>query len=1308
MPTVDEFLDARGTADSFLDRSPADAFLDVGRPLSDEDAEQYFLKQRLAAAPPGSYPTDPGTELVTAIGQDPGAFIKSIPEIALGAATAPGRLAFNTAADVVSSIDPEHGNEYGGNLAAMMSGGPLPVDKFLAEVSKTNPNLAVAGKTGKSLAEMAPLAGVAMAPATVQRLLAAGFTADMIAHAPELASELGTELGKPESEQDPDKITTLQSGLIQTAAFSPFTGRHAFKDVAITKGDKVRLATRELRGALAGEPSISAELIRTGSPETAKVLTQPERIKDALQEQTATEGVLRQERPEVELPRVAERGAEAGQADAAVAPKAEQALTELPSPEGTAKNVPGAVDVKAAAPEQSSLKPQEPGTPSPTPMESPMGAPGAAPDLISRLESLKFKEPGAQGQLFSLPHPDAIKAIGKQAWNDAIDLAIAAVKGGKLIGDGIDAAISYLKKNVQNFDEAKARQNFAYIIGQETKPVVDVPATAGSVEAMRKSAARATTSPEIPAPVQETIKTAPESFYKRQSGDLVEDAVKAMSNDQLLTVPAESNLFVASRLERANRFFQEGRMDEGYNVFVELEKQGTSFGQNINQFKRLVGTMPENITFLINKKLKEAGRDPLTKEQEAKTIEIARDSKSKDAALKDATDAWSKEPTDANAAKAEKALDAANASALELQSQVAKFQPRSTPAILKSVLQGNLLTPISLVANLFGNVAFLPFRSGARTIGAGLDIIDAAIRNKPREIGVHPVSGTTEAAKGAVRGLKTVPEILKRGTGEVIKGETRAGLHPIRAWINQFAKNPDAPTTGGKLTFNDRINLAIEGTLGAPAEVMLRGLGAGDAPFREAARARAITQQLLLDKVPRDQWAMAQKFPELFFDAAKLERIKEETLSSIFQRESGSLNNLNSIIRNNFLTKKLGVSPDFMDLAVATVAPYKLTPWNIIGEILSYNPLIAMARVGLDAKRGNSRQAKLNAGKLVVGSMLTTAGWWLYQKGLLAPSMDERDEAQKARMLAGEVLPPNHINISGLERALKGGDPAFKPGDKTVDVFRAGGLAGAMFYMTANIGRDFERRPEVGNDDIFTSILTQSGLEQARFGLNQSFLSGVEGLLTAVKDGNAESYVQSWANTVTALPLPNSLGALTRATREYKVDTKDDTLVKRINNVVNNRLGVIGLDEYLPLKRDLWGKPVPETPKDRNALIYQFFDITKGKQVTDDPVALELYRLWRKTANTEVIPSLPGKSITFNRQTYQLNPTQQSRLAELVGGARREVVDAMVVNPNFHTAPDETKIQILKRAYDHGKRVGDLLFIQENPNLTPKPARAGF
>lgn len=102
-------------------------------------------------------------------------------------------------------------------------------------------------------------------------------------------------------------------------------------------------------------------------------------------------------------------------------------------------------------------------------------------DIITRLESLKVnpKEGLPAGQVFTLPHPDAIKVIGKQTWNSAIDVAIASLKAGKAIGKAIDDAIVYLRRQVSGWDESKIRANLNSIIEKES-PAVRIPAGPGA------------------------------------------------------------------------------------------------------------------------------------------------------------------------------------------------------------------------------------------------------------------------------------------------------------------------------------------------------------------------------------------------------------------------------------------------------------------------------------------------------------------------------------------------------------------------------------------------------------------------------------------------------------------------------------------------------------------------------------------------------------------------------------------------------------------------------------------------------------
>jgi hypothetical protein len=51
-------------------------------------------------------------------------------------------------------------------------------------------------------------------------------------------------------------------------------------------------------------------------------------------------------------------------------------------------------------------------------------------------------------------------------------------------------------------------------------------------------------------------------------------------------------------------------------------------------------------------------------------------------------------------------------------------------------------------------------------------------------------------------------------------------------------------------------------------------------------------------------------------------------------------------------------------------------------------------------------------------------------------NLDTPGETNKARELAkaGGVMPPGSLNVSGLRRLVKGGDPTFRPGDTVKDL----------------------------------------------------------------------------------------------------------------------------------------------------------------------------------------------------------------------------------------------------------------------------------
>lgn len=158
-------------------------------------------------------------------------------------------------------------------------------------------------------------------------------------------------------------------------------------------------------------------------------------------------------------------------------------------------------DAQAPAPIEKPLEVE-----SVTPLDPASGIKLSATDsLINKLEGLKFNVENA-GRLYSLPHPDAITAIGKGVWDTAVDVAIAGIKAGRAAGNAIDEAISYMKKNAKNLDEQKARNNLNYVLQQESGTGIPVtpkgnpPASPGVANAQPAAAGGANVPPATPPP----------------------------------------------------------------------------------------------------------------------------------------------------------------------------------------------------------------------------------------------------------------------------------------------------------------------------------------------------------------------------------------------------------------------------------------------------------------------------------------------------------------------------------------------------------------------------------------------------------------------------------------------------------------------------------------------------------------------------------------------------------------------------------------------------------------------------------------
>lgn len=903
------------------------------------------------------------------------------------------------------------------------------------------------------------------------------------------------------------------------------------------------------------------------------------------------------------------------------------------------------------------------------------------------------------------------------AWNGALSVAQAVIRAGGSVADGVAAGIRYARQNFKGkFDDAEFGSQLTRII--ERPSPVQVPTGMQP----RRFAERVSAATGVPPVIREAVAASPEASYKRQNLEQTrqEAAVKTTGELNADIVDPESNVRIASAVELMNRQLAAGGISDVVDTTLKTAKKLTTFGQLINQAKLLNSTTREGIIYLVTKSMAERGKTP-TIEQLNKlgnmmdvyktTSDVVTNAKLK---LKEAADAG-----DQNAQiTATRDLDLANtlkeSADVDLITQISKMNPSTLPELYLALVQGSVQNTISLVGNLAGSVTSMLVSEPAKMLAYGIDqnLFGGKLGN------TYGLKARTTTRLNSLR--RSLPEglkILQKGSEYnpyEAGSDTGTPLNFTRAARNVY----DGLFNGAKDV--PILRNSFEATLGIYPDVIFRINQFVDNVFKSAERSALIEEMGIKRGLSNDQIKVAQRDPNLYligdkafekgskgFTADDLGLIEFESARSVFQQNNVATEGVAGF--NRFLQNK--ARPLYVPIRILTL--FQKTPINVAAEILSYSP------VGIfrDWKNLTPKERNLAASKLLIGSMVIASWNQLYDKGIITPNLDTPGETNKARELAksGGVMPPGTLNTSGLARYLKGQDPRFQAGDDVKDLAKFG-TAGALGMMVGTARRLQERSRTNEIDWLVTGGAI--AFSAANFVVKQGFLDGISGFIKALSNesGSAlESITKKFLSTATSPLQPGILGSLMRAQREFVPVTTGDTVIKSFANELNEKYAALPFvnGKQLPLKRDLWGEAVLQTPKGSSPWLFNFLNSWKSREIEADPLNASIYQVWRKTADNRVIPSIPNPQITYGKTTFEkLNPEQFDRYAQLVGFWRRQGAEQVFGSKSYIQGSDDLRVQLLNKAYDRGIAIGKYRFIQElrksGQTLTPMAPRRGF
>ena len=941
-----------------------------------------------------------------------------------------------------------------------------------------------------------------------------------------------------------------------------------------------------------------------------------------------------------------------------------------------------------------------------------------AEGVAEKLEGLRVEvEPGVGAN----PFPQLMGS----AWNGSLSVAQAFIRAGGSVADAVAAGLRYARENFKGkFNEAEFVAELTRTI-QRPSPIQVPP----KMEA-RSFSERLAAAPGIPPQMREAIAQSPESSYLRQNQDAIKREAAAKTNDQLMADIAnpESNTKTVDSLELVNRMLAEGKIDEATALGTSLSKNLTTAGQIINQAKLLNSTTRTGFILLVDKTLQKFGKK-LDSEQASKLGDAIDQYRNASNQLEAAELNWKNaaDNNDLDGIKKNRSLaNLADAKKIEadvvLAQLLARINPASAGDLYLATVQGSVLSPKSIEGGILGNLMGYPFREVSDIIAGGLDSLYGN-KNNSYNIRARTVTRLNEF-------FKSLPEAWK----VIIKGSDAMPYE-----VGKVSGSPlNAQRAFGRLIEDLRNNALFskstprnvyEAFFGAVPDLFLRLTQAVDLPFRKAERAVAIEEMARRRGFSDSQIELAKRNPELFlisdkqkqsgrkgFTEKDLGEIEFESLSRVFQQDNTvtrGVSAINSAIKNRF------GNTVYVPYRVLT-SLFQKTPINMAAEILTYTPL-GLLQYADWANLSRGQKQKIIS-KVLVGSSVMYASNYLYDKGVVTSNLDTPGETNKARELAkaGGVMPPGSLNVSGLRRLVKGGDPTFRPGDTVKDLSRMGTLGALM--MIQGTSKRLNELARTDDPEYFSQI-KGSVISGINFINQQQFMKGAADTIKVLSEESGQSldrWLRSFGVTAASPFAPNILGASRRAQREYQPSIGHEGFAKDAVNELNQRYAALGLaipgakdPNAMPVRRDLWGEAVEQTPKSENPWVYNLFSAWNSREIEADPLNASIYTLWRRTADNSAIPSVPNPKITYENQTYdRMSPEQYDRYSQLIGFYRRQASEYAFTHGAYHQGSDEVKLKILKDAYDRGFKIGKYRFIEElrksGQTLTPIAARRGF
>ncbi|MGE5631371.1 MAG: hypothetical protein ACM3TR_09780 [Caulobacteraceae bacterium] len=461
----------------------------------------------------------------------------------------------------------------------------------------------------------------------------------------------------------------------------------------------------------------------------------------------------------------------------------------------------------------------------------------------------------------------------------------------------------------------------------------------------------------------------------------------------------------------------------------------------------------------------------------------------------------------------------------------------------------------------------------------------------------------TSAIRGSERTTLAMPLSKAKAMG---KGAKKG----LREWRQDIVNNVDTNPTHGQLELQKgkvfKGDNPVSRVLNQMDIIEKRLLQLGDRPFYEAAKEARLTELKWIKKTDTAT-------DEMLIDA------KAYALDKVFQRDS----ELSKIFGN---MKNASQKTWFKTLA-NVILPFSQTPANVLDKMIEFSPggFVKAFRELAFPKNGVFNQKyfvdTLSSG--ITGTGLLVLGYMAAKNGVIGIKVTGKpDTSEKVRNFKSATGQGNY--------ALKFGDTYY-----TIDWAQPVAtmlLAGAEAFnggmKKADFAKAIQGAAEAGGNTFFNMSMLKNVAQLFGVGNNPT-----GGFINAIM-GSSTQFTPTFGKQIAQIIDP------------YVRETYDPNKVKEQYNIILSRLP--WLSKTLPKKQNVFGQDI-KAYQGRNSFLNVMLNPGFLTKETMTPEQKEMQRLYESQGDTEVLPSVVGKTITFNGKDIKLTPDEYVKYQKLAG-----------------------------------------------------------